>query len=651
MLVLQIVFSYILFLIALIVTFYLPGVALLSWLKIRFSSIEKYIFAWVVGYSLFIFLSYISAWIHLPYISLVVSIFLTVYVVVTRKSSLSISLPKGDKLIIGLIIIGSLSFVSMSFFSGLETHTGIQFIGNVNFTDAVMHVARIKTQTYAFPPIYTGFSGYTVRGYHYFYDFLLSRFALFYRFSAEDLYYRLFPLFISMMYGGVIYLFSTRFTKKNIELIWVLFFAYFAQGFGYVLSFFTNKVDAANGMGLVQPQQLVLDPSSIFAVALLLAGSYLLLEKKLTIWHALLAGLILGLLAQLKVYAGIIAVGMLIVLVLYRLLTKKEAKWHVVTLIIVLLLIVITYFPNNFGVGKLIFSPFFLYESFIKLNPIFDSWNWDLRMILYREHHNIPHIIFMYISAAILFWVLALGARVIIFLKIQILCKKAFWAFEPNVLLTLLIVMPLAIASIFVQSISIADTVQFLWIVGILLCMPAGIFYGQLIEKLPRIGGYVLIGVVIFLSLGSFLSDESKYVFHPEYKTISSLQMNVVNKIQQTLSQNDFLIISPSYVLNHQGQRNFEYYPGPIFADLTGRKTYYEYEIPVFPDDKAITYRKNQIQAITLDLEQCNENAIVSSMGKIGTIYILTTSEVRCKKFSHMQQLARGGKWTFWKLY
>lgn len=648
MIAIQIFLSYILFFLAILTAFYLPGVGILSLIKINLSKTEKPIFAWAVGYSTFLFHSYISAWIHLPFLSLLISLFLTLFVLLKKRNVLILQGQKINWGVVSVIIVGSVSFVSMSFLSGLETQRGMQFVGSVNSTDAVMHVARIKTQLYAFPPIYTGFVGYAVRGYHYFYDFLLSRFTLFYHFSPEDLYYRLFPLFISVLYGVSIYLFSTRFTKKKIEQIWILFFAYFAQSFGFLLSLFTKKVDIANGMGLVQPQQLVLDPSSTFSIALLLVGCYILLEKRLTFWHAFLAGLILGLLAQLKVYAGIVAVGMLVLFMIYRLILRKEIKWYILTLVIVIALTALTYFPNNLGVGKLIYSPFFLYETFIKQNPLFASWNWDIRMLIYTEHHNIPRILFMYIEAAVLFWVLTLGSRIIILLKTPVLLQKKFWTTESNILLVLLIAIPTATASIFVQSISIFDTVQFLWIVGVLFCIPTGIFYGQLVEKLPRWGKYLIVIPVVFLSLGSFISDENTYIFHPNYITVSPSQMKIVRSIETHVLQSSYLVVAPSYEINKHGEKVFKYYGAPLLADLTGIRTYYEYEIPVFFDEKKVVYRKSQMENITLYTEKCDGNTVREIMKHTGTSYLLTESGNMCQQIPHMKKIATGDNWTFW---
>jgi len=215
-------------------------------------------------------------------------------------------------------------------------------------------------------------------------------------------------------------------------------------------------------------------------------------------------------------------------------------------------------------------------------------------------------------------------------------------------LLLLLIAIPTAIASIFVQSISIYDTVQFLWIVGILLCIPVGIFYGQLSEKLPKWGMYALIGIVVVLSLGSILSDENKYVFHPEYKIISPLQMEVVSSIKKTVSKKEYIVVAPNYIINQHGERVFQYDSAPLVASLTGIRTYYEYEIPVFSDAAKVAYRKKQGERITLSTEKCDGNTVIEIMKHTGTHYLLTQQGIMCTQLTDMQKVASGDNWTFW---
>ncbi len=643
----QILLQYVLFFLAMGISFYIPGLYVLSLVSDSFTKEQKQFLSWPIGYSCFIVLSYISGWMHMPLMSLVFVILVTLYVLIKKRNLINLSFPKANWSSLFVIIVGSLAFTSMSFFSGLITKNGLQFIGMVNSTDGLMHIAHIKTQAFLFPPPYAGFVGYAMRGYHYFYDFLLSRFVLFFHFSAEDLYYRLFPFVISLFYGGSIYFFSKLFTQKKSVLIFILFFAYFGQSWGFVLSLFTKTVDITNGLGLVQPLELILDPSAIFAFALMLCGFYLLLSGKLNLQKALLVGLVLGPLAQMKVYAGIISIFTLGILILYALITKKSVRMYVVSLIIIGILTALTYLPNNIGIGHIVFLPFFLYDIFIRQNQLFDFWNWDMRMVIYHAHHNIPHILFMDIVAFILFWVLTLGSRIFVLLSTASILKKDFWKSNLHICYTVILLIPLLIGSIFIQSFSAFNTIQFLWIVGLAIAIPAGIFYAKIYDKFPTIGKIFLIAFLLFCSGGSTLANERIYLLQYYKLIITPSQMSMIKAINTRVGKNQFVVVAPRFAIDKYGQKIF-LYETPFFAALSGRQTYYEFETPEFYNQQAIDYRKKQEETITKHMEKCDGNSIAAIMKHIGTQYLVTTTNIKCHTLFHMQKIAVGGNWTFW---
>ncbi|HEX8966172.1 MAG TPA: hypothetical protein VF820_07105, partial [Patescibacteria group bacterium] len=187
MIIFEILLQYILFALAIGISFYIPGLYFLSLGNNSFTKEQKQFLAWPLGYSAFILLSYIGGWIGFPWLSLLFVVLISLYVLIRKRFIVDFSFPKTHWVVLLLITLGSLAFTGMSFFSGIETAHGLQFIGTVNSTDGLMHIAHIKTQVFFFPPPSAGFAGYSMHGYHYFYDFLLSRFSLFFHFSANDL--------------------------------------------------------------------------------------------------------------------------------------------------------------------------------------------------------------------------------------------------------------------------------------------------------------------------------------------------------------------------------------------------------------------------------------------------------------------------------
>lgn len=646
----QLLLQFIFFIGSLILSFYIPGIFLCLFLPEKVRKNSSFL-SWPIGYSFFILAAYISAWIRAPYLVIVLLGFIDLFILFKKRYEFIAFIDFGSWLFFLLILLGSLCFVGTSFLSALKIPGGLQFIGSVNATDGVMHLAFIKSQTYIFPPVFASFYGFTMKGYHYFYDFLLSRFALFYHFTPEDLYYRFFPFVISIFYGWSMYKFATLLTKKKIELFFIVFFAYFAQSFAFILSLFIKSVDAGNGMGVVQPLELILDPSTILGIGILLTGFFLLMQENKTFYLSLLTALVLGLLAELKVYMGIVGIGSLFIFSFLKNIKKEDRTFYNTVLVAVIFLTAITYFPNNYGVGGLLWHPFFLYDDFMK-QSMFASWNWEIKMIIYTMHRNIPRLIFMNFLSVILLWILALGTRFVVILQAPRIIVRTFWKKDAFVLMFLMVSIPLLIASLFVQSVSIFDTKQFFWIPAVLLGIPSGIFYGKIVSKIPFYGKAILIAILIFCSVGSLIRDENIYVFNPQPMIISNDQLILVKEIQKYVSKQKFFVVLPYYTLDKYGNKIFQYNGGPIFSELTGLRTYYEFEylapehIYTVERDK----RKRQLESILLLGEKCSDKKVAQIMSSIGSNYMVSQSDFLCGPMPHLKKIDSRNGWTFWKV-
>lgn len=236
---------WILFTFAAIISFYIPGYVLLNLLNAKLKKFELTISSWIIGVCLFLLTTYLLAWVNATEYSLIViSIFFFVYLYKIRfifsktqpgiwknVAQWLIKYQKNlDYLSIIIVILGSISFLTITMLSGLETRNGIKFYG-LNSVDGIEHLARIKNLAQFFPPTHPGLAGVRLNGYHYFYDFLVSRFVLLFHFKAEDLYFRLFPFLIYLFYGGAFYLIASYITKQKIEKAMVIFFVYFVYAF------------------------------------------------------------------------------------------------------------------------------------------------------------------------------------------------------------------------------------------------------------------------------------------------------------------------------------------------------------------------------------------------------------------------------------
>ena len=66
-----------------------------------------------------------------------------------------------------------------------RSNNGLVFY-SINATDAMYHVSLIGNLMHHFPPTHGGLDGVALRGYHFFYDFLLANFSLSFATSSEN---------------------------------------------------------------------------------------------------------------------------------------------------------------------------------------------------------------------------------------------------------------------------------------------------------------------------------------------------------------------------------------------------------------------------------------------------------------------------------
>ncbi|HUD45041.1 MAG TPA: hypothetical protein VMR41_05840 [Patescibacteria group bacterium] len=638
------IFIFAAFLLTPLVSFYIPGALVVQYFGKKFSPLNKFILSWSVGLSIFILLMYLLSWIKFPFLLLFIILGCTLYAVLRKRNIFKINFSDIDYISIGIIILGSLSFVGITFFSGLSVSGGMQFIGTVNPTDGLMHLANIKMLLNTFPPVHPGLAGLPLRGYHYFYDLLLSSFVLFYHFSPEDLHYRFFSLFISLFYGFSFYLFAKALTDKKSSLRFILFFAYFAQGFAYIISFFVPAISPTNGFGVVQPIELILDPSVVLSIGMLLCGFYIILKMEKSISAAIIGGIILGILSEVKVYSGIIGIITLVSFAIYAVIIKKSPiRSYLISIITVAITTAITFLPNNMNAGSLLFYPLFPYENFMQ-QAFITSWHWEIVKTIYAQHHNLPRLVQMFIEAIAAFWVLSLGTRIVIIFGIKSFFKKTFWQKSANILTLLLILIPIIICSLFVESISIFDTKQFFWIAAALIAIPAGIFYGNLFKYVPFWAKVCIVVLLILFSWGGTINNENGYVFHPTPKLISRDEMSVIKTISTKVDDKSFIVVVPLFNNKPKTIRDLQWYPGPYITGLTGRTTYYEPESNAYSLQQVFSIRQKKVLELASALSTCNMKGAVEIMNGIGSPYLVTFTPIHCQNSSNYLQTAAAAK-------
>lgn len=623
--------SLLLFFVMCVLSFYIPGTVVLTLLKFKLSKYEHFFISWILGISIFLITSYVLSWLNLVVLQYaVMGTFAAAFIVLFRKNriKLKFKFSKTEYITGGIILLGSVLYTALTFFSGWKTHEGLQFTG-VNDADGLVHVARIKNFSYFFPPHHPGLAGIEFKGYHYFYDFLLSQFHVLFKFDVYDLYFRHFSLFISLLFGAG-FLFAARILRFSfISQIMVLILAYLTPGFSRIVG---DIIHADITLSMLSVSNVIFDPSMVIALPMIIGGLFLLPNTLKSYKYAIVVGVILGVVSQIKVYAGLVSIIVLALYGLYIVIKTKNIfqNSYYVAALLTGILTAVTFLPNNFGSGSFIWAPFLTYEHFMRQVAFSESY-WEVKRRIFLEHNNIPRLVIMYGQAIGLFLTLALGPRIVTFMLAPKMLTKKFWKNDFNIIFLAAIIPAFAIPTFFIQSVSVFDIGQFFAVGILLLNIPTAYVIGRLFV-FNKIIGLAVILLTVSMALYEFGIVERQYLFTHHPVTVTDEQLVMFGKISGTLSPDEFIVSIPNSSKS-EGVVNLHWYKPSLVSAMTGRSVYLEDEIIKNPKlERQIMRRENDIKTIADAISTCDIAKIKSKMESIDSNFLLAQQPSRCLK-------------------
>ena len=184
-----------------------------------------------------------------------------------------------------------------------------------------------------------------------------------------DLYFRYFPIILSLLIGAIVYILANAWLKSKMAANLAVFFIYFGGSFGWILSYFKNKT--LGGESLFWAQQgisTLINPPFAISLLIFLTGLYLfhrlMGQKDQPMVLVITLTILWGSLIEFKAYAGLLVLGSLSVVTIFELL-KRNFRFLKITVLIGLLSTFV-FLPNNFGSSSLlVFSPFWLVHSMV----------------------------------------------------------------------------------------------------------------------------------------------------------------------------------------------------------------------------------------------------------------------------------------------
>ncbi len=626
----------ILFGLVLFLAFYLPGKFFLRVFKYQFENALNIPISLTVGVCIFILSNYFLRILGLDFLFNLILIPIVLWEAKTFIKIPFKGLKKTLNVELFLILLGTIVMTFITFYSGSVIDRGIVFYGN-NARDGLYHLGLVTNLINFFPPTHPELSNVPLRGYHFFYDFLLAQFNRLYHFDPIDLTFRFFSFFIAFLYGTCALAIGISLKMKKFSLRIFLFLVYFAGGMELILGHLWGAgrvFDAGLNPLLVN----ILNPSLLLSISILFIVFILLFKSNNK--SILLPALLIGILPEIKIYTGIVLYIALLTVSLVDLFKNKQ-YFYLKILLLSSALSAIVFLPFNLGEGGIMFAPLTLYSHFMSTF----STGWQIRINNLQEPLINKTLLFM---LAILFYYLStLGLRLAVLVGVKKVLRKNFYS-SPNLFLTVIAVFGFLAVTFFLQSEDIFNIVQFLWISYILLLIPTAISIGIIAEKLSifRFSKLFIFAVVVLLSLPSTLDIIHSYSTSVYFITKNHFEM--YKFVGKEVPLNEGVM-----VLNVDKGR--DQYDLPEAAAISGHPIFYESTITSFKNtDSLKEQRKIIVNNSEILVKNCVGDVGVelgNTMKKTNNKYILTLEKDSClDSISRFELIKRVGDTYLYKL-
>jgi hypothetical protein len=388
---------------------------------------------------------------------------------------------KEHSLALLLILIGGATWSLTMVKSGLVYDYGMGFWGP-NGHDGIWHIALIKSLAKGSWQIPT-FAGEALQNYHVGYDLLLAWISRITSINPTTLYFQILPPILAVLIGALTYKFVLNWKASKTQALWATFFVYFGGSFGWMVSLLRGQGFAGESMFWAQQGiSTLINPPFAFSLVIMLCGLSLLIRKRKTSKDYILAALLFGIVIQIKAYAGVLALGGLMVAGIYGFI--KGRKQILFVFLGSLAVALFVFLPlNKDASGLLVFKPFWFLENMMGFSDRLGWPRYYSAMTTYRYGNILHKGIPAYLVAFAIFWFGNLGTRVIKeILVIRWLknIKRLEWL---EVFIASVIIAGAAIPMIFLQEGTPWNTIQFIYYSLFFSGILAGVVLGELTQK------------------------------------------------------------------------------------------------------------------------------------------------------------------------
>lgn len=530
---------------------------------------ENLLMKTVVGFSFLTLLSYLLIVINSPFLIIPITLLLVyIYKNNILKTFKNIKIELNRQTIITVLvftfgIVGQMLVIAPS---GMLNKDGDLVFWSSHGHDGPWHIALVEEMKKGYPFANPVFAGTELKNYHFFSDVLPMVFNKYLGFDNFDLYFRIFPLFYSILFGASAYFLTKKLTNNYNASIWATIFTYFAGSWGYLI----GKSESV--FWATQPQSSIGNPPQIISDFLFLSAIYFVIgflqskniqEKK---DNFISSFLILATISSFKIYAGLVLLGTLAIIATYNLIVKKEKGLFLLTLLSGVMALVL-YLPNSSGSKDfLIFEPWWYVRTMIVEPSRLNLIDWELRRQTYLVENNYKRVIYLETLGFLIFFFGNLGMRFIGLIEF----------FKSNAIFKISIIISIVFPLLFLQKGVASNTSQFLQYFVLLF----GILSGVAISKLKNKWINIAIAPLIFLLMVPTQFNLIKSFYsRPAFAKISQAELKALEYVKENTNE-DSVILTPPYNeyldLKEPTPNIWDWFDTSYVASLTGRQTYFD---------------------------------------------------------------------------
>jgi len=442
-----------------------------------------------------------------------------------------------------LAVLFSILFLSATVLNGLKYDFGYGF-WNAHGHDAIWHLAVINQSLKSIPPPNPIFSGYTLTGYHWGYDFLLKLVSTITTIPTKTLYFQIFPIIITIFF---VYLsFKLKNNHKVTGLIF-LFLNFFAGSFGYLITLVkSGQIGGESIFWSMQSISTLINPPYAFSL-LIFMTALILYQKNLENRSSKLSifiGFLFGLNTIVKIYASVIS-GLTLLILFLGSLIKKE-KQYTKNLFLILFSAGITslFFLSIIGFSSssnLILKPFWFVNSLIDAyDKLYIPQISVLRFNLENQFSLVkfPILLSIYLFSFFVFLIGNMGTRVLgllnIFKKFKL---KQLNDLDMFLLTTMAI--SLSIPMLFIQTGTPWNTIQFFYY----FLFISNFYFADFLSKIYK-NQKIIFYLIIFLTIPTSYATIKSFIGFPPPASLPSSEIDALNFLKK---QPDGIVLSPSF--------------------------------------------------------------------------------------------------------